>query len=119
MIYRQEIYQNQQAHEGIVSKGNKETQVKLTILNWQKVESGIMLSVVREAGMQEVSWRSRWVQQWHEAGKLRMHIYCDLEILLLRIYPKENFKHAYRMKYIKIFVASLFTMVGVGGSLGK
>lgn len=58
MIYRQEIYQNQQVHEGPVNKGNKETQAKLTILNWQKLENWIMLSVVREAGMQEVSWRS-------------------------------------------------------------
>lgn len=29
MIYRQEIYKNQRAHEGIVNKGNKETLVKL------------------------------------------------------------------------------------------
>lgn len=46
---------NQEVPEGLLTVIIREKKVKLTTSNGQKLESWIMLSVVREAGMQVAS----------------------------------------------------------------
>lgn len=53
-IYRKENSQNQRVREAML-KIIIRRQVKLTILNWRKLESWVMLSVVREPGTQKAS----------------------------------------------------------------